>query len=123
MFASATSRWAAVVVLLFAATLPTVAFDEENQPAPNFHAKTIDGESFNNASVKGKVVLLQFWTTWCPICKSEERLLDAIDKEFAPRGLVTLAIDVGEGKKTVKKYLQEHPRTVRIVLNDDTNLA
>ncbi|MBI2678116.1 MAG: TlpA family protein disulfide reductase [Candidatus Koribacter versatilis] len=111
------------VALLFAGTLPSVASDEDNERAPNFRARTMDGQSFNNASVKGKVVLLQFWTTWCPVCKSEEHLLDAIDKEFAPRGLIVLAIDVGEGKKTVKKYLQEHPRTVRIVLNDDTNLA
>jgi hypothetical protein len=49
--------------------------------------------------------------------------VDDIDHEFADKGLVVLAIDVGESKKTVRKYLADHPRSCRIVLNDDTNLA
>jgi thiol-disulfide isomerase/thioredoxin len=120
------ARFLRGLVLLLAVALiapPAPASDDDKEVAPNFHAKTMDGQNFTNASVKGKVVLLEFWTTWCPICRSEERMLDSIDKEFAPKGLVLLAIDVGESKKTVKKYLQEHPRSVRIVLNDDTNLA
>ncbi|HYL86246.1 MAG TPA: hypothetical protein VE263_18630 [Candidatus Angelobacter sp.] len=43
--------------------------------------------------------------------------------ELAPKGLVLLAIDVGESKKTVKKYLEQHPRDCKIVLMEDTNLA
>ena len=39
------------------------------------------------------------------------------------KGLIVLAVDVAESKKTVKKYLDQHPRTSRIVLTDDTNLA
>lgn len=93
------------------------------EPAPRFSAKTLAGETFTNASVKGKVVLLQFWTTWCPYCRSEQSLVDAIDKEFGSKGLIVLAVDVGESKKTVKKYLADHPRSCRIVLTDDTNLA
>ena len=49
--------------------------------------------------------------------------MDQIDKEFSSKGLVVLAVDVGESKKTVKKYLEHNPRAVRIVLTDDTNLA
>ena len=82
-------------MLLLAVALiapPAPASDDDKEVAPNFHAKTMDGQNFTNASVKGKVVLLEFWTTWCPICRSEERMLDSIDKEFAPKGLVLLAI-------------------------------
>jgi hypothetical protein len=49
--------------------------------------------------------------------------VDKINHDFADKGLLVLAIDVGESKKTVKKYLEQHPRTSRIVLMDDTNLA
>src|SRR3954466_9054306 len=111
------------LITALAAAAPPDDGDHEGEPAPNFHAKTIDGQKYSNASVKGKVVLFQFWTTWCPICRSEEKMLDDINKEFAPKGSLVLAVDVGESKKTVKKYLQDHPRTVPIVLNDDTNLA
>jgi hypothetical protein len=49
--------------------------------------------------------------------------VDEIDAEFRDNGLVVLAVNVGESKKTVKKYLQENPRKCRIVLTEDTNLA
>ena len=107
---------------LLASTL-TFAVDEEGQPAPRFHAKTTTGESFTNDSVKGKVVLLQFWTTWCPYCKKEQSLVDSIDHEFAGKGVVVLAIDVAESKKKVRQYLQDSPRSCRVVLTEDTNLA
>jgi thiol-disulfide isomerase/thioredoxin len=107
---------------LLASTL-TFAVDEEGQPAPRFHAKTTTGESFTNDSVKGKVVLLQFWTTWCPYCKKEQSLVDSIDREFAGKGVIVLAIDVAESKKKVRQYLQDSPRSCRVVLTEDTNLA
>ncbi len=93
------------------------------EPAPRFNAKTTEGETFNNGSIKGKVVLLEFWTTWCGYCLDEAPFVDKISREFADKGLIVLAIDVGESKKRVKKYLEQHPRTCRIVLMEDTNLA
>ena len=86
---------------------PALAFaaDEEGQPAPNFHAKTTTGETYTNANLKGKVVLLQFWTTWCPYCRREQSLIDSIDHEFAGKGVVVLAIDVAESKKKVQTIL------------------
>jgi thiol-disulfide isomerase/thioredoxin len=97
--------------------------DDNNEPAPRFHAKTLSGENFTNESVKGKVVLLDFWTTWCQYCHEEEFLVEQINKEFRDKGLIVLAIDVAESKKTVKKYLEQHPRSCRVVLTEDTNLA
>jgi thiol-disulfide isomerase/thioredoxin len=113
----------AIAVMLMLAALCIGAAAEEREPAPRFRAKTLTGESFTNDSLKGKVVLLQFWTTWCQYCRSEQALVDEVDHEFADKGLVTLAVDVGESKKAVKKYLEAHPRSCRIVLTSDTNLA
>jgi thiol-disulfide isomerase/thioredoxin len=102
--------------LLFSATAA-------NEPAPRFNAVTTSGEKFNNASIKGKVVLLEFWTTWCQFCVAEADYVDRLDKEYRDKGLIVLAINVGESKKVVKKYLEQHPRSCRIVLMEDTNLA
>ncbi len=112
-----------LAIVLFIAVLLAPSFSADREPAPRFHAKTMSGESFTNESFKGKVLLLQFWTTWCPYCSREQAIVDDLEKEFAPKGLVVLAVDVGESKKTVKKYLEAHPRACRIVLTDDTNLA
>jgi thiol-disulfide isomerase/thioredoxin len=116
----------ALIVLLAFAALPGLAGSEdESEPAPRFHAKTLDGEQFNNASIKGKVVLLDFWTTWCPCpyCSQEEAIVDSLGQEFADKGLLVLAVDVAESKKKVKMHLQEHPRSCKVVLTEDTNLA
>ena len=115
-------RCALFLFLLLAAAC-AFAGDDDDKPAPRFRAKTTSGENFNNESVKGKVVLLEFWTTWCQYCHQEEPLVEAINQEFAGKGLIVLAIDVAESKKTVRKYLEQHPRACRIVLTEDTNLA
>jgi thiol-disulfide isomerase/thioredoxin len=109
-----------VLVLM---ALSAFAGPDTREPAPHFIAKTMGGEKFNNASIKGKVTLLEFWTTWCPYCRREESMVDDIHNEFADKGLIVLAVDVAESKKVVKKYLETHPRAVRIVLTEDTNLA
>jgi thiol-disulfide isomerase/thioredoxin len=111
------------IVVIFAIYAFAGDGGDQDKPAPHFRAKTTAGETFNNDSVKGKVVLLEFWTTWCQYCHQEEPLVEQINKEFAAKGLIVLAVDVAESKKTVKKYLDQHPRSCRIVLTEDTNLA
>jgi thiol-disulfide isomerase/thioredoxin len=108
---------------LLLSALCAFATDETGQPAPRFRAKTTAGDQFNNASVKGKVVLFEFWTTWCKYCEAEASMVDDVAKEFADKGLIVLAVDVLEPDQKVKKYLVEHPRSVPIVLTKDTNLA
>jgi thiol-disulfide isomerase/thioredoxin len=101
----------------------TWAGSKAKEPAPRFNATATTGEKFNNDSIKGKIVLLEFWTTWCGYCADDAPFVDKIGKEYAGKGLIVLAVNVGESKKTVKKYLEQHPRSVRIVLMEDTNLA
>jgi thiol-disulfide isomerase/thioredoxin len=103
--------------------LCSFAADESGHPAPRFRAKTTAGEQFNNESIQGKVVLFEFWTTWCQYCEAEAELVDDIAKEFSDKGLIVLAVDVLESDKKVKQYLIDHPRSVPIVLTKDTNLA
>src|SRR5438046_611973 len=94
-------------LFLLVLTLPQGFAADDREPAPRFHAKTLEGEQFTNQSVKGKVVLFQFWTTWCPYCKSEESLVNDVTAEFADKGLIVLAVDVAEPRKKVLQYLKE----------------
>jgi len=108
--------------LLLSASVLLRASDED-EPAPKFSAKTMDGEKFSNESLKGKIVLLQFWTTWSPNCRRDQSAVDTITKEFADKGLVVLAVNMGEPRKKVKRYLDDSPRACRVALMEDTNLA
>lgn len=116
-------RIIASIFLLLIPALCAQAPDETGEPAPRFHARTTNGETFNNDSVKGKVVLFEFWTTWCKYCEEESSLVDDIAQEFKSTDLIVLAVDVLEPDRVVKKYLADHPRTVPVVLTKDTNLA
>jgi thiol-disulfide isomerase/thioredoxin len=113
----------ALSAALFVGAVGLAAGSKDKEPAPHFSATTTSGEKFTNASIKGKVALFEFWTTWCGFCADEAAFVDKIGKELAPKGLILLAIDVGESKKTVKKYLDQHPRDCKIVMMEDTNLA
>jgi thiol-disulfide isomerase/thioredoxin len=115
------NRCIALALLLSAIILGSAV--AANEPAPRFNAVTTAGERFNNASIKGKVVLMEFWTTWCKYCVAEADYVDKLDREYRDKGLIVLAINVGESKKLVKKYLEQHPRSCRIVMMEDTNLA
>src|SRR5215813_4918287 len=113
MLPSYLNRSLAIVFLICVATFAFAANKAKIEPAPRFNAKTVDGEKFDNTSIKGKVVLLEFWTTWCHYCAEDAPLVEKLSQEFKDRGLTVLAVNVGESKKTVKKYLEQHPRTCR----------
>jgi thiol-disulfide isomerase/thioredoxin len=123
MRAKNTLARSAVLSALLLCVVAVFGGTKDKELAPRFHAKTMDGQNFTNESIKGKVVLFEFWTTWCGYCVGEAPFVDQIAQEYKDKGLIVLAVDVGESKKTVKRYLEGHPRSCPIVLMEDTNLA
>ncbi len=91
--------------------------------APDFTARALSGETFTKGSVHGSIVLLQFWTTWCPVCREDQAAVDSISAEFAGQGLVVLAVNVREAEMTVRQYLAGRPRSCPVVLTQDTDLV
>jgi thiol-disulfide isomerase/thioredoxin len=110
-------------VLLVGAVAGSAVAIERGDPAPHFAVKTLDGERLSSDGLRGKVVLIQFWATWCEYCKKDEPALEAVTKEFEKDGLVVLAVDMGEPRRKVKKYVEATPRPWKIVLAEDTTLA
>jgi cytochrome c biogenesis protein CcmG, thiol:disulfide interchange protein DsbE len=98
-------------------------FAAADTPAPQFTARTLDGQTFTNDSLRGNVVLLQFWTTWCPVCHADQAAVDSVRAAFAGSGLVVLAVDDGEPEALVRRYLQASPRSCAVVATGDRSLA
>jgi thiol-disulfide isomerase/thioredoxin len=107
---------------MLCAGLPALALDTR-QDAPRINARTIDGERITNESLKGKPVLIQFWTTWCRYCQADQSAVEAVLGDFRDKGLEVIAVNVGESRKKVKQYLERSRRTCKVVLTEDTNLA
>ena len=117
------TRWRRLYGLLLLLLLSALNAAGDREAAPRFTANTLKGQTFSSDSLRGRATLLEFWTTWCPNCKSDQSVLDSISREFSGRGLVVLAVDAYESGETVKKYLEENPRSCNIVLNQDTDLV
>jgi thiol-disulfide isomerase/thioredoxin len=74
-------------------TLPGVAKpDVLAKPAPDFKAQTLDGAEIDLAALRGKVVLLDFWATWCAPCKRDLPAIEKLHREFRQRGLAVLVL-------------------------------
>jgi thiol-disulfide isomerase/thioredoxin len=110
-------------------TLPGIAKpDVIGKPAPALKAKAIDalnpeGAEIDLASLRGKVVLLDFWTTWCAPCKREQPNLEKLHQEFGGQGVVVLGVNVGEDRSTVQDFLKKSGFTYPVVpVNDAAEL-
>ncbi|VAX19638.1 hypothetical protein MNBD_NITROSPINAE04-1804 [hydrothermal vent metagenome] len=76
--------------------------------AENFHLKSVNGKRFRFSSLKDKVVLLNFWATWCPPCKKEMPSMERLYKEFKLSGFEVVAVALDKSSPaTVKEFIKE----------------
>src|SRR6185503_13461909 len=90
--------------------------------APAFKMKDVKGKTHTNKSLKGKVVLLDFWATWCGPCKAASPTMQALHKKYAKQGLVVVGANTFDGKDGLAKskaYLKEFGYTYTFTYGND----
>jgi thiol-disulfide isomerase/thioredoxin len=96
-------------------------------PAPvdvgDFTVETLGGGSSTLSSAKGKIVLLNFWATWCPPCRAEMPSIEALWKKTKGKAFTVFAISVGEEKATVKAFIDEQKISYPIFLDPTGRLG
>jgi peroxiredoxin len=94
--------------------------DKERHAAPDFSLKDSDGKTVRLSDYHGKVVLLDFWATWCPPCKLEIPWLIDIERENKARGFEVLGVSMDdEGWEVVKPFMKEVGMNYRVVIGND----
>lgn len=81
--------------------------------APDFSLRTLQDANASLSQYKGKVVLVNFWATWCDPCREEIPWLIELQEKYGPRGLVVLGVAMDdEGKSVVAPYVEKERFTV-----------
>ena len=96
--------------------------DLTGKPAPAFEVKTISGETFSLATLKGKPVLLDFWATWCRPWRRSMPVLEKISIEFKNSDLVILGVNTGEDREVVEEFLKKAQFEYPAVLSGESGI-
>jgi peroxiredoxin len=100
----------------FAAATMKLEADDESRQHVDFTLADLSGAQWTLRSLAGKVVLVNFWATWCPPCRKELPDLEALAERFGSRGLVVLAISDEEAGK-VKPFVADHKLSYPVLLD------
>ena len=101
---------------LYSAAMAKLEADDQSRQQADFTLTDLDGKSWNLKDLKGKVVLLNFWATWCPPCRKEMPDLEMLYRRFGAQGLIIIGID-DEETETVKPFIAQQGITYPVLLD------
>jgi len=99
---------------------PPVKEESKRQAAPDFALKDINGTTVHLSDYRGKVVLLDFWATWCGPCKMEIPWFMEFERKYKDRGFAVLGVSMDDdGWPTIKPFVKDIGMNYRVVLGND----
>ena len=98
---------------------------QAGETAPEFSLRDINGKEVSLSSYKGKVVLVNFWATWCGPCKLEMPHLDKMDREFEEKGfeVISISTDDARAASKVKPLIKRGGYGFTVLLDKDTSVV
>lgn len=99
---------------------PPASVNDLQLAAPDMAVQLIGGKTITLAQLKGKVVLLNFWATWCPYCRHELPAMQEFYKDYQSRGFEILAVSVDDTPEKLLAFTREHklPFPVAVMLHN-----
>jgi peroxiredoxin len=122
-----------MVVALLLVVCKTLIAETRNQTlpeltepfyAPNFSLQGEEGKTYRLKDYRGKVVILNFWATWCPPCREEMPSMERAWKKVKDdNDIAILAINVGEDADTIFEFMGHYPVTFPLLMDIDGNVV
>ena len=108
------------ITLTAAATGPAPRLDKE---APDFRMRGLDGKYYQLSDLRGRPVWINFWATWCPPCRAENPDIQETYEANKDKGLVILAVSIGEEADAVRGYVERTGISYTVGLDETTEIA
>ncbi len=93
------------------------------EEAPGFSTEDAAGNPVDFASFRGKLVVLNFWATWCPPCRLEMPSMERLYREFRDRGLEVVTVNFMESGEQVRAFVEEQKLTYPMLLDKEAEIA
>ena len=92
-------------------------------PAPDFTLKSQDGSNIKLSELRGQVVMVNFWASWCGPCRQEMPLLEQLYQRYQPMGFTLLGVNVEEDSAAANKILKEIPVSFPILYDNKNSVS
>ena len=115
-----------LLVLLLAVALPAAAQELKPAPAtraPALELSDLEGRTHKLADYRGKVVLVNFWATWCEPCRDEMPSIERLRASLEGRPFAVLAVNLAEPESRIRKFLDAMPLGFAVLLDRDAKVA
>ena len=96
---------------------------KDKPTVPDFDLKDVDGNSYRFTDLRGKVVIVNFWATWCPPCRAEMPSMQRAWEQLREEGIMMLAIDVGEDEDAIFDFIASYPVEFPILLDTESSVS
>jgi peroxiredoxin len=114
----------ALFILFLALALGCTKKGDVERGGKDFALKDLDGNTVRLADYQGKVVLLEFWATWCGPCKQSMPELERLHQAYNDRGFEIIAVSLDESEPAVREFVEEYDLSFTVVMDDaDVNSA
>lgn len=101
----------------------SLATENNARVAPVCAATTFDAKNYNLSQFKGKVVYVDFWASWCAPCVQSFPFMNGLHRDFSPKGLQVLAINMDEIAADAQNFLTEHPAQFTVLTDANQQCA
>ncbi len=112
-----------VVTEEVAPSTPEQATNPNAVPAPDFTLQTLDGESVSLSDYRGKLVMINFWASWCPPCNSEMPDLQRYYEQHQDEDFIILGVNYQDTPDKVQAFIEKYGVTFPILLDSDGRVA
>lgn len=97
---------------------PPATVTEDNRPLPPFAATQLNGQPLDMHALRGKVVLVNFWATWCPYCRHEMPAMQKFYLDYRQRGFEIVALSIDDDPAKVIAFMREEGYAFPVAMSD-----